>query len=700
MYLLLDYFFESLENNILPILSHPSSISDEIISVLTGYFSKLFMHLISQKNNIVLRYLLYTKFEYIEKLIEFSNYFSISECLIKILLGNFISETSSETITQQPIDHDYSSELKIAKYRVIETILDSIDIKEDKIFDQKLLDRIENVSQLLLECLSNMKFYHMFMENIILVEKLNKILVSILTFSNNDIFNRQESTKSLLKVLIKINENILKDFGIQVNPFFTNDNGGNFLNNEEEITSIVNSLGSTPSPNKILSKLNLKHIEKIIEIVSETAEKVIIDFSMKENSHNSFNSTFEKPTHMLGLRKLIAFEYIKSVIEILVSINDLNEIERNEEEHKIHIVLIENVNKFFDVFKRTNFFKVSIDNLFKYEMNNMYQNLFEHMIILITKKSSPDFIIKHIFSKEETCCDFLNTIINYFNNKSDNSFEFNSGNKLHSNLLAILCKISNDIWITENKFLLEILKGQEDGSNQFEIFIETFVNPVKIRFDKGLLIDIKSKVTNLESLNEYEYTEERMVPEGSKYSFNEIIQTGLINFSNGGLPLHDEEDLECLNLGTGIDQINNRQDAQRQQYCESDNIKVIFEENPNSKLRESMLFLNQDDEPSKYNDFLNINQNHLAFDEAFSMEKIDTDTDIIFATGNKNSLIDKIPQISFDPNLTINKKRDGEHVYYNEINSDNNQMFNDNIYWNFHQSTQRDEEILKELSKD
>jgi hypothetical protein len=673
--------------------------------VLNGYFSKLFMHFISQKNDLMLKYLLYTKFEYIEKLIEFSNYFSISECLTKIFLGNFISEGGSETEATQGSDHDYSTELKLVKYKVIEKVLESVHLKEDTIIDQKMLDRIENISQLLLECLSNMKFYHMFMENIFLVENLNKILVSILSNSNNDMHNREESTKSLLKVLIKINENILKDFGVQVNPFFTNDNGGNFLNNEEEITSIVNNLGISPSPNNILSKFSgnekiLKHIEKVIEILSETTEKVILDYSKQLNSDNTFNSTYEKQTHMLGLKKLIAFEYIKSVIEILVSLNDLNETETNEEEHKIHKILVENINKFFEIFKRTSFFKVSFDILFKYEMNNMYQKLFEHMITLISKKSTPDFIIKHVFSNEENCCDFLNLIINYFNNNSDNNFQYNSGNKLHCNLLAILCQIANDIWITENKSLIEILKGQEEATNKFEIFIETFVNPVKVRFDKGLLIDIKSKVTNSEYLNEYEYTEERTVPEGSKYSFNEIIQSGLTNFSNGGLPLHDEQDFEDMSVG--IEQMNMGREEEPYQQNDSDNIKVIFEENPKSKLRESMFFADQNDEASKSDNILNINDSHLAFDEAFTMDKLDTDAELIFGTGNENRILDQSPLTSFDPNKTIHKKRDN----INNVSTtsgptpDNNQKFYDNIYWNFTSPVKGEDEILKELFTD
>jgi hypothetical protein len=55
----------------------------------------------------------------------------------------------------------------------------------------------------------------------------------------------------------------------------------------------------------------------------------------------------------------------------------------------------------------TNIFKVAIKYLIEFDMNNIYQKLFEQMILVLTNKYASQIIIDHIFKE----LDFLSLLI-------------------------------------------------------------------------------------------------------------------------------------------------------------------------------------------------------------------------------------------------------------------------------------------------
>lgn len=54
-------------------------------------------------------------------------------------------------------------------------------------------------------------------------------------------------------------------------------------------------------------------------------------------------------------------------------------------------------------------FNILIDYYFEFEFNNVYQKLFEHLIILLVNLHTPTNIVKLFFED----CDFLGKFINY-----------------------------------------------------------------------------------------------------------------------------------------------------------------------------------------------------------------------------------------------------------------------------------------------
>lgn len=278
---LLDYFFDFLN-------------SDEPLNyVLSGYFAKFFGHLLNNRLKLTMHYLLIQKPHYLPLFTKHLNRKSIVECMFKIII------TYSE---------DISNALEI-KTGFIENILKAYNSEDEEV--------VTNVSDLLIDLFSIRKMYTTIITN-------KKLFELIYDFIADNMKN--DSFKYLIRVLIKVNENILKDFGsaIVTPTFVFNETQELFFNFTYNINNLINNPNSIN--NEITAEevnINLyQYFQVIFNKLNSITKLIMTDFVYQESLfHPEYETTFGHiNVKMLGLRRVLEIEYIRSIFEILINL--------------------------------------------------------------------------------------------------------------------------------------------------------------------------------------------------------------------------------------------------------------------------------------------------------------------------------------------------------------------------------------------
>lgn len=278
---LLDYFFEFLN-------------TDEPLNfVLSGYFAKFFGHLLNNRLRLTMHYLLIQKPQYLNYFTKHLNRKSIVECMFKIIIT-------------------YSDDIP-----------NSLDIKSDfignilKAFNSQDEEVVTNLSDLLIDLFSIRKMYTTIITN-------KKLFELIYDFIAENMKN--DSFKYLIRVLIKVNENILKDFGSNiVTPTFVfNETQELFFNFTYNINNLINN------PNSINTELTTEEVnvnlyqyfQVIFNKLNSITKLIMNDFVYQESvDHPEYETTFgHVNVKMLGLRRVLEIEYIRSIFEILINL--------------------------------------------------------------------------------------------------------------------------------------------------------------------------------------------------------------------------------------------------------------------------------------------------------------------------------------------------------------------------------------------
>lgn len=259
MFNTLDYLFKFIETE------------EELNFVLAGYFAKIFNHLFNVKNETFVRYIYVTRPDLIDCFIKNINRKSISESLSRLLLAN---------------TDDVENSI-IKKNDIIFSLLEKL-TESNKENLEKHLDITSNISELFMDCLSNNKFFNNFISNIQLLKKLQDVVA----YNIND----SESIKELIKILTRINENILKDFGSTVTPSFNSDANESLYNFNNDNTNVYDELITKESS---VIKANL---DSIFDLLSETSLLIISDYVVK-NKAPIINTTYDKDKRILGTKK-------------------------------------------------------------------------------------------------------------------------------------------------------------------------------------------------------------------------------------------------------------------------------------------------------------------------------------------------------------------------------------------------------------
>ena len=285
---LLDYFFNFLSSN------------ENLNFVLCGYFAKIFGHLLNHRQSLLMKYLLVSKPSTLKLFTRHINRKSIVECIYKILISY------SEDIPN-------SLDLKI---NFLKDIIAEFNPDDDEV--------VTNVCDLILDMFTVRKMYLLFISNKSIFEMIFEFVLQNI---NNGSF------KYLVKVLVKVNENILKDFGSAVvTPAFTcNETQELFFNFTYNVSNLIsgNSSYNSQTENPDETQVNMQNLNNQFQLIFNTlacaTEVILKDFVSQDNLDPVYmETTFGVSIRILGAKRLLEIEYIRSILEILINANANN----------------------------------------------------------------------------------------------------------------------------------------------------------------------------------------------------------------------------------------------------------------------------------------------------------------------------------------------------------------------------------------
>ncbi len=280
---LLDYFFTFLDT------------TEQLNFVLAGYFAKVFGHFMNNRQAIIMRYILVSRPEIMNLFVRHINRKSIIECIYKILIS-FADDIPN------------ALELKI---NFLQKIIDAFNPEDEEI--------VTNVCDLILDMFTVRKMYVLIITN-------KNIFKMIFDFVLGNINNN--SFKHLIKILIKANENILKDFGTNlVTPTFTcNETQELFFNFTYNVSNLVsgNTTYNSQAEPQEEPPINIQNLQQQFQLIfatlTQSTEIILNNFVEQDNKEQpEMETTFGINVKMLGTKRLLEIEYIRSIMEILVN---------------------------------------------------------------------------------------------------------------------------------------------------------------------------------------------------------------------------------------------------------------------------------------------------------------------------------------------------------------------------------------------
>jgi hypothetical protein len=201
-------------------------------------------------------------------------------------------------------------------------------------------------------------------------------------------------------------------------------------------------------PSKPISPFDFKSSPFILDILISAVEPVARDYSRieEESQIPSLHMTFDKNISVLGTKKLLEFDYIYTVLEILYVCSSAKIFELPEERSETYLFQKTCLNLL-----ELNFYSVSFDNFFKYEWNNSFQKSFDDLFSIVLS-SEIDALYIHILQTTN----FLEKIIDI---SLEEKFHFNSGKFINCGNLAHLIEISYKIFSCSSECVKEILSN-------------------------------------------------------------------------------------------------------------------------------------------------------------------------------------------------------------------------------------------------
>ena len=392
--------------------------------VLVGYFYKILNHLFNSQQSKIIQYL----FDYPKK-----NEFDVLGLMVKNMRRKSMGEIINKLLLFQD---DSGDEFLPKKLELLEKVLEELKETDEE-------DKYECICSTLESTFYNKGFFIEFMK----VPKLLELIYSILENTKND----SKKLISILRLLINIHENILKNEEDRVTISLAPENPMDFLSmfNGTYNLDEGNQKDSDPDLQKTVDVLILKLIS-FIEKSNLNFMNDLDDYISKEN--NEFMSTYQVSQKKLGMKKLTQVEFFRTIIDVLINTYakfDVDQIRNSV----INIFNIAQEKKIF--WKLHNMF-------FDFPFCNLYQSLYLQIIDIILNDNSPKELIEYTFKEKEgeNEKNLIEMLINKVVNEMQ--FKYTSGNiSFHPNY-SFEVSILNKVLASSNAYLKELINDNKN----------------------------------------------------------------------------------------------------------------------------------------------------------------------------------------------------------------------------------------------
>ena len=435
--------------------------------VLMGYFAKLVNNLLKDKPEILLGYIFNKKPEIIQKMI-----IHINRKAIGNTIENFILNLNDDIFL---LSNDYI--IKICKSLIeglnnVETDERGVEVICDLLINSMVTSSKNNLS--------------LFLNAEGLMEKLEEIIEKFMNEKKDD------KVTYLLKLLIKINDTLLKDFENKVTKNFT------FDETENEIINIIRSIDRGGSAYDALTNKSdfsgvgtsflKKNPERLIKLIDKNMEIIINDI-MKDDEDKKeeviINVFSDKKTKKFGVKSLYEWELLRSTLDIYVNFYAIDEQK-------------DNIDLSIKKISESKIFSKFIQLYFYYTMNNIFQNRVNEIVSIIINEKTPSLLVKSLFEIEDDFSkNFISLLVNNIINNPKFSYE-PSNQKMNSTLMANDCDLLNQISSSTNPIIIELL-GKDKN---IKFFIDDFASKISTKFsDKLLYSDLEESTSKVDFMN-------------------------------------------------------------------------------------------------------------------------------------------------------------------------------------------------------
>ena len=436
----IDYFFQFLDRP-----------TDNTNSVLLGYFFKILYHLIQLDSKTMISYI----FDPSRK--------DLAKKLIKILTTKSSIESIKCLLTESSNIIPNYYELRKNFCMDLLTELNECNDNDDK---------CETISNIFKSSLASKPFFNYIMSD----DTFLILLFSIPLKYTEQPWNLQY----VLKLLIEINENVLKMFPKRVTPTLTVETF-DFSSYNFDMKYALEEDRAMSIKEKEENDLNT-NLEYLFNSLKKSDFEFLSGLDIYDDS--TFDSTYQKPQKKLGIARLTQVEYFRSILDILVNANSLN-------------VLQDEINDIIKLANEKKIFWNLIEMFYAYEFNNMYQTIFRQIITIILNENSPEILVKSFFidnGNEK----FIPLLVKHCYESTKSSIVQQPTN---SGFFATEVKLLSDISNSSNKFVKEIVKEDQD----LNVFVSVFAEQINSLFNQKLLSSDNNDISSLYNQSE-EYT--------------------------------------------------------------------------------------------------------------------------------------------------------------------------------------------------
>ena len=450
---------------------------------MVGYFYKILNHLISSQSSKIVQYIFdypkKSKFDVLDSIVVNLNRKSMGSIVNKLLLFS-----------------DEGIDLNDKKMLLVQRMLEELEKCTEK-------DKYECICEVLASTLTNKTFYISLMSN----QKLVELLFSLLEKS----VDNPKKLISIINLLIKVNENVLKNFSSTCTKNLTPENPLDFM-------SLFNYDNSYPLDEKQINKEEMDEINKnvllsLFNTLKKTEFKFLEDLGVYNQDNEEFLTTYQQKQKKIGMKKLAQIEFLRTILDIFV----------NSYYNKFHETEIEELIK---IIKDKNIFYNCHKLFFDFPFSNIYQTYYNQIIEIVMNQNAPECLVEYFFkySDEKGEKNLVTDLMEHFFNNM--KFTFNSSNKSFNPCFSYEITLLNKINQTDN----EHLKNLFNEDNNLKVFDEVLGEEINHIFNQKLLLT-DTLGANLGT------EEEKPLPTFGKANFLEILEedTNIYNiYKEGG----------------------------------------------------------------------------------------------------------------------------------------------------------------------